>query len=239
MVGLPEVSSMNKLFKLAIVSMMIFQFAAASAFANFDNIKVYGLEDSQKSIVYQDGSKTLIKQEWYGMKIELNPEKTVGNRTYRVVDSAEYTKAINQVKIDLKKVGEYNVYFLDQKVKGYEKAMALSFNDNSTVVFGTLYGLSKTTIHKLAVHELGHQVDSRLMTADKWNQYRQLRGIQDQNTYSNSSDVYTDRPQEIFAEDFRMLFGDDMAKSPAHLNKDLKNPNDVQGLKEFFEGLVK
>ena len=46
------------------------------------------------------------------------------------------------------------------------------------------------------------------------------------------------RPQEIFAEDFRLLYGGEDAKVKAHQNTDLYNPQDSVELKAFFERLI-
>jgi hypothetical protein len=69
---------------------------------------------------------------------------------------------------------------------------------------------------------------------DGWAEYCALRGIDDAARF-NASAVHRDRPHEIFAEDFRVLFGtpDGMQASPIE-NQDLVPPDQVLGLREFF-----
>jgi hypothetical protein len=117
--------------------------------------------------------------------------------------------------------------------------MALSFKDDSVVVFGTYSKLSKADVHKMATHELGHQVALKLMNDQKWNEYSRIRGLQDSSIYNNSTEVYNNRPQEIFAEDFRMICGDSLSKQAAHINTSLENPNENEELVRFFEDLQK
>ena len=90
----------------------------------------------------------------------------------------------------------------------------------------------------LAVHEFGHNVDFRLMNKELWKEYKELRGITDTEVYNNNAPISGNRPQEIFAEDFRLLYGSKEAKVQPHQNSNLANPNDVSGLRDFFEKLV-
>lgn len=90
------------------------------------------------------------------------------------------------------------------------------------------------------VHELGHVVQYALMPdADTqgWSRYRQLRGITDVTTYSAGS-IHADRPHEIFAEDFRALFGPQAANAAGTIeNAALTYPTSVAGLPEFVWSL--
>jgi hypothetical protein len=71
-----------------------------------------------------------------------------------------------------------------------------------------------------------------------WEAYRRLRGIQDASLYS-ATGAHADRPHEIFAEDFRALFGDALANhSGAIENPQLEPPGQVPGLEQFFVALA-
>ncbi len=87
--------------------------------------------------------------------------------------------------------------------------------------------------HAEFTHELGHVVQYALMPdADTagWGRYRSVRGITDTDTYSATA-VHADRPHEIFAEDFRVLFGDAMASYSGTIeNGALAYPTTVAGL---------
>lgn len=203
-----------------------------------DNIQLLNADDSNNNIVVKAGDKLMLSKTWYSQSFEINPINTQGNRNMLVVDQNEYRAALDEVNFPLAKVGNYKVYFLDYRLEDYASAMALTFKDDSTVVMGTYYPYSKSTIHQLAVHELGHQVDFQLMDSSKWETYKKLRGITDSSVYNNYTDVYENRPQEIFADDFRLLMGDKEAREAEHLNTELPNPESVPGLKEFFLSLA-
>jgi hypothetical protein len=72
-------------------------------------------------------------------------------------------------------------------------------------------------------------VDSEL-----WTEYRELRGITDAGRYSPDAS-HPDRPHEIFAEDFRALFGDALANYSGSIeNGALCMPQSVSGLDAFM-----
>lgn len=202
-----------------------------------DNIYYY-TGDNCNDIIVKENDKLYLKQDWEGIRFELNTIKKLGIRNLKAIDKAEYEAAINEVSYPLNSIS-LNVYFLDYRSWSYPDAKALSFRDNSVVVFGTYWNMSKNNIHQLAVHELGHHVDFQLMNDEKWTAYKKLRRIEDERIYNNKlKTIHSNRLQEIFAEDFRMLFGGETACAVPHLNKDLCNPSNIKGLKEFFINLV-
>jgi hypothetical protein len=229
---------MLRFFKSILLSCLIILTLGVNAYAA-DNIQLINADDSNKDIVVKAGDKLMLDKTWYSQKFEINPTNAQGDRKMLAVDQTEYRTALNEVNFPLAKVGAYKVYFLDYRLEDYASAMALTFKDDSTVVLGTYYPYSKSTIHQLAVHELGHQVDFQLMDSSKWETYKKLRGITDSSIYNNYTDVYENRPQEIFADDFRLLLGDEEAREAEHLNTKLPNPESVPGLKEFFLSLAK
>lgn len=94
--------------------------------------------------------------------------------------------------------------------------------------------------HAEFVHELGHVVQYALMPdadAGTWSRYRRLRGIED-GVYAASS-AHADRPHEIFAEDFRYLFGGAWANTTGSIeNAALQLPDGVEGLEAFLLALA-
>lgn len=188
-----------------------------------------------KEIISHEGDKLLLDKKWYDYKFEINPNTNSGGLPLQQVDRYEYDQALQQVTYS--HAVNYKVYFLSYKLSNYPTAQALSFKDDSVVVFGTYYPLSQARIHQLAVHELGHQVDFKLMNQADWNKYLSLRNLTDSNLFNDSSSIYENRPQEIFAEDFRLLFGGEKAREIPHLNRSLPAPDTVRGLREFFLGL--
>jgi len=100
--------------------------------------------------------------------------------------------------------------------------------------------LSREHQHSEFVHELGHIVQYALLPDtdfEGWDRYRTLRGLE--------PDLYTadgphaDRPHEIWAEDFRALFGGASATSNGTIeNPTLAYPTQVAGLDTFIQGLL-
>ena len=217
----------------------------------YNQVKLFNTQDSVSAIVENSNGVLMLKQDWYGTKYEIDPVKQVGFRKISIVSTEEYKKALKEISFgfdansiresvygDIYSSVSVNVYFVDYKLKDYSNAMALSFKDRSIVVLGTSNKLSKEQIHRLAVHEFAHQIDFQLMDEKKRQQYRKIRGIEDTTVYSDSSSIYINRPQEIFAEDFRLLFGGETSRKILHLNSSLEDPIKIAQLKEFFRSLI-
>lgn len=104
-----------------------------------------------------------------------------------------------------------------------------------------VYELAEEQIHFLTAHEVGHLVHRFFMPdndLEKWNEYRHLRGIEDETKYYATA-IHKDRPHEIFAEDFRVLFGSTLARGSGIVeNPDLESPEAVPGLRAFFLDLI-
>ncbi len=198
------------------------------------NIQYYSPSQSFGEIIRQEGDKLYLSKEWYGSRFEINPVNVKSGLPMKPPEREEYQKALEETVFPLEKLGTYKVYFLNYRLNQYPAALALSLRDDSVVVFGSYYPIGAAKVHYLAVHELGHQVDFKLMDQASWQRYLELRGLSDIQKYNNSSPVYENRPQEIFAEDFRLLFGGETARKTPHLNRELPDPGKVTGLKEFF-----
>jgi hypothetical protein len=93
----------------------------------------------------------------------------------------------------------------------------------------------------IIAHELGHIFQYRHFPdgrVDLWDDYRRIRGIENEAKFSNTGQ-HAYRPREIFAEDFRVLFGGSAAYFGGRVeNPDLPSPVTVAGLEEFFLGLT-
>ncbi len=94
--------------------------------------------------------------------------------------------------------------------------------------------------HATVVHELGHLVQYRFMpdsNDELWSRYRDLRGLDDPLRFSAEA-PHADRPHEIFAEDFRALYGDPLANYSGTIeNQTLAAPQRVVGLEAFISSL--
>ena len=92
-----------------------------------------------------------------------------------------------------------------------------------------------------ATHELGHVFQQHFAPEERggaWGDYLKLRGLEDAAVYSANA-PRANRPAEIFAEDFRYLFGGNEARYSGGIeNQDLARPDAVDGLEEYFVALV-
>lgn len=100
-----------------------------------------------------------------------------------------------------------------------------------------VWPLSPEHQHAEFTHELGHVVQYALLPdadVERWNVYRRLRGIDDAAIFAPTG-AHADRPHEIFAEDFRMLFGDPLANYSGSIeNARLALPDGIAGLERFM-----
>lgn len=91
----------------------------------------------------------------------------------------------------------------------------------------------------IVAHELGHVFHNAYMPdgSSLWNSYRWVRGITNSDIYFAGAS-HANRPKEIFAEDFRVLFGGEDAAFGGRIeNTGLPAPAEVAGLSEFMTGI--
>jgi hypothetical protein len=101
--------------------------------------------------------------------------------------------------------------------------------------------MAVSQIHAVVAHEMGHVVHRAFLPdtdVEGWNRYRTVRGITDPAVYSESA-AHRNRPHEIFAEDFRYLFGGPLANTAGTIeNSSLALPDDVPDLRETMVSFV-
>ncbi len=111
----------------------------------------------------------------------------------------------------------------------------------SVIVSPGVWPLAESQVHMLVAHEVGHLVQHAFMPdgdRQAWSDYRALRGIQDTRTYCATA-MHRDRPHEIFAEDFRVLFGGSLAAGSGRVeNPYLTSPQQMPGLGAFYFSLL-
>jgi hypothetical protein len=104
-----------------------------------------------------------------------------------------------------------------------------------------VYEVNRYSMAFTVAHEVGHVFQQRyapVSNAGAWPEYLTLRGIYHDPLYVNDS-PRMNRPIEIFAEDFRYLFGGAEARYSGTIeNPNISMPDRVSGLMEFFVSLV-
>ena len=96
-------------------------------------------------------------------------------------------------------------------------------------------------VHSILAHEMGHVVHRAYLPdhdEHAWEAYRTLRGIENTSIYHGGA-AHRDRPHEIFAEDFRVLFGGTLANYSGTIeNREILSPAGVAGLETFMRSLA-
>jgi hypothetical protein len=123
---------------------------------------------------------------------------------------------------------------------GLPRATAKSFAVGTEIFLAPGLGeLSQNIVAYTVTHELGHVVQHAFMPGRHgrvWMDYLQTRGL-DARSHNDDS-AHRDRPGEIFAEDFRALFGGpDATQSHTLENPTLAWPTEVPGLESYFMSL--
>ena len=91
-------------------------------------------------------------------------------------------------------------------------------------------------IHQVVAHEFGHVVQYQLATGTSaaWAAYARMRGLPAAGRDTDAL-AHADRPREIFAEDFRLLFGSAPAREGGLTEGALvAKPATVEGLRDFL-----
>lgn len=109
----------------------------------------------------------------------------------------------------------------------------------SAVIY--LKGVSSTFVNKpndVVTHEVGHVwslYHLYLSQQADWSSYLEARGLAGNPKLDST---YNWSKLEIIADDYRLLFGSELAISqrPSHLNWEIPDPREVPGLREFFVG---
>jgi len=160
-----------------------------------------------------------------------------GDGAFHPFEPAVVAEALREVRFDLDGV-RADVFMLPfPRRGGLESAAA----PGVIMLSPGVWPVSVEQQHAEFVHELGHVVQYTLMPdadAARWDRYRDLRGIDDATVYT-ATGMHADRPHEIFAEDFRALFGGATANYSGTIeNPTLTYPTLVPGLESFFRDLV-
>lgn len=159
-----------------------------------------------------------------------------GDGAFHPFDASEVQAALAQVRYPLENV-DADIYLLPFPRRG---ALDSGAGPGLIVLSPGVAPIAPAQQHAEFVHELGHVVQYRWMpdSDDRWADYRNRRGIEDASVYSSAS-IHANRPHEIFAEDFRALFGGALATYSGSIeNPALQPPAAVSGLDGFFRALV-
>lgn len=160
-----------------------------------------------------------------------------GDGSFFPYDPSEVRAAIEEVSFPVAGI-EFDVYILPfPRRAGLESAAG----PGVILLSPGVRPLTRQHQHAETVHELGHIVQYALLPdldRETWTRYRSIRGIEDEQTYWSGA-AHANRPHEIFAEDFRALFGSATANYSGTIeNASLAHPATVHGLRDFMVALA-
>lgn len=143
-------------------------------------------------------------------------------------------KALDEIDFEFN--GNFIVHIIDYSTYNQD-ILGLALPSNDIVLFDFIPYRLSYIVQNTMIHELGHLV---YMQMDEVNQevYKLLRGIpREWDNYPRTT--YQNRPQEIFAEDFRVLLGGHDASLLGHDNQLLEHPSNIIGLEGFIRRFEK
>lgn len=147
--------------------------------------------------------------------------------TAELVDRA--LNAVSHPRLPL----DARIYLLPYPRRG---VLASSTSGNEIFLSPHVLDIDPVVAAYIVAHELGHVFHNRYLPSGSslWREYRAVRGIADETTFNDSA-AHAYRPREIFAEDFRVLFGGRDAYFGGHVeNTSITEPEAVAGLKSFY-----
>ena len=208
-----------------------------------NGLVIHGPEETLRSFCRMDPNQVLWLELPGGTRFELvtstgdpailNP----GDGSFHSFDEAEVRAALSALRFPLDGVSGEIFLLPYPRRAGLESAAGPGL----ILLAPGVRPLSAEHQHAELVHEMGHLVQYRLMpdaATSAWTDYRRLRGIEDADLY-NAASAHPDRPHEIFAEDFRVLYGDPLANYSGTIeNESLTPPAQVAGLRAFLDRLA-
>lgn len=160
-----------------------------------------------------------------------------GSGSFHPADAIEVERALEAVEDDAMTDLVVDVFLLPYPRRGL---LASSADRGAIYLSPGVHPYPAAQLHMLVTHELGHVFQYRFLPDSDgagWAAYRQLRGLTDTSIY-HASASHRNRPHEIFAEDFRVLFGGELANYSTSIeNPALTYPTQVPGLESFLLGL--
>jgi hypothetical protein len=159
-----------------------------------------------------------------------------GDGCFHPMPMDDVVEALREIQIDNAQI-RVRIYILP-----YPRREILDSSARGDVIMLTpgVREVSEQTVHFTVTHEIGHIYQYSWMpdnATGHWERYAGMRGIENHSIY-NSAAVHRNRPHEVFAEDFRFLFGGPLSTMSGTIeNHELPLPTEVAGLSDFILAL--
>ncbi len=148
-------------------------------------------------------------------------------------------QALREMDIDGRTVDMHtDVYILPMPRLNYMR----STSTNGRIFLSPgVWQISPASVASIVTHEFGHCFQKTYMPywdTEGWEEYLYIRDILDNPVFSEAA-IHMNRPSEVFAEDFRVLFGGTLAACSSPIeNPNLVAPAEVAGLRDFMLSLA-
>ncbi len=186
-------------------------------------------------LVFRESSGALVR---FIVSIEDPEILNRGDGAFHPADEAAVYLSLQDLPAQCVQSLQVAIYLLP-----YPRAGRLSSSADSRAIYLSpgVRDYDSAQVAFLVTHEIGHIFHRHFMSDSSvrlWTEWAALRGVTDASIFNDDA-AHAFRPHEIFAEDFRVLFGGSAARgSGAIENPELPSPDAVPGLREFYERLV-
>jgi hypothetical protein len=207
-------------------------------------IRLFTPEDVMAMTVRDEAGRLILRlaggTEYQLIENILDPQiANKGDGSFHPMDPGLVIEALARVDARGERIAmDTEVYVLPLPRSGI---LASSACNNRIFLSPGVVEIDPSLVARTAAHELGHVFQCRFAPRESgtaWQEYLALRGIDDGAVYAEDA-PRAFRPTEIFAEDFRYLFGGDEARSADGIeNSELPLPDAVPGLEEYFLALL-
>lgn len=186
----------------------------------------------------------LLFQDAGGARIRLitstgDPEITnAGDGTFYPAEASIVMEALAQIPSEFLSARQVDIYLLP-----YPRSGMVSSSADEKAIYLTpgVRPYEARQIHFLVAHEIGHIVHRALLPDSRrpdWAEWAVMRGVSDSSVYFADA-PHANRPHEVFAEDFRVLFGGSLARGEGAIeNTGLIPPERVPGLRDYYLSLA-
>jgi hypothetical protein len=203
-------------------------------------IRVFSPDEVMQQHTQDSPTGELLFQDAAGVKVRLitstaDPEiNNSGSGSFFPADEALVLDALSAIQPEFLTSLQCDIYILP-----YPRSGMLSSSADSRAIYLSpgVHAYEPWQIEFLVAHEIGHCVQRTAFpdtdTAG-WERWAALRGTTDKTLFSATA-AHAFRPHEIFAEDFRVLFGGSVARRDGSIeNQELTSPESVPGLRELY-----
>ena len=202
-------------------------------------IRIYTADDVARHFLQQRGSSSYLVFEDHEWELATDPEapyiSQLGDGSFHPMDAGLVRDAVDALPTFARGIQGTIV------ILPYPRKSVLKSSCHGDVVFLSpgILEVQPEHVHSTVVHEIGHLMQHARVPENSvlWDEYVKRRGLASSRFSQTAEHSY--RPREIFAEDFRVLFGSGLATaSGSHENPELPLASSVPGLRSWFADVL-